>query len=115
LIHHIEIEISVSLEDDDVESLFFINKDPYEKIFCVIPHYQTPSETDSNSDFEYFFHISLAFLDQDPIIYSSQVHCPHSPIKLSTSKFAKPITAIALIDAGASFSILDIKILHEEY
>jgi len=92
-----------------------MDEKPSEQTLCVIHCYQAPSETDSNLDFKDLFHISLTSSKQDPSIFSSQIHCPHFPVKIFTSKFAKLITAIVVINIGASSSILYTKFLPKEY
>jgi len=110
-----ENETCISLENNDIESLFSIDEELSEQTLCVIPYYHTSSETESYSESEDIFHISPTSPEPSLNIFSSQTHCPNFSVKIITSKFAKPITVIALIDTGASCSILDTKVLPEEY
>jgi len=80
-----------------------------------MPCYQTSNKTNSDLDSEYLFNLSLTFVDLDPIIYSSQVHYPHFPMKIFTSKFVKPISVTTPMNTDAISLILDTKILLEEY
>ncbi|KAF8011959.1 hypothetical protein BT93_I0169 [Corymbia citriodora subsp. variegata] len=108
LIDKIANSTGIQLDDSDIESVFSLDDQPSENTLCAIQTYS--SDSDSENDVFTFFPDSPAEIE-----LNEPVHHPYIPVHILLSKYHKPIHLVALIDTGASSSILDTKIIPDEF
>jgi len=84
-------------DDDEVESLFSLTDEIIPNIIAAV--------ADESSDDEIY-----ELYQAQPTISPSHP-IPLAPVTILTSRYAKPIKAIALFDTGAHRTILNLKVL----
>ncbi|PKI46081.1 hypothetical protein CRG98_033536 [Punica granatum] len=109
LVQQLENAIEISLEKDDVESLFSLDEEARPSSLAALK-VLTDSDSSfsrSNSDTCY-----MAAKDTEGINLVNSV--PHIPVSVYISKYAKPIKVIAFLDTGAAQTIMNLEVLPKE-
>ncbi|PKI54134.1 hypothetical protein CRG98_025466 [Punica granatum] len=111
LVQQLESATSISLEKDDVESPFSLDKEASPASIATLG---VLTDSDSDSDFIKLeldtYYIAVAMTEEVNMIKSVS----HIPVSIFPSKYAKPIKVIAFVDIGGTRTIMNPKILSKE-
>ncbi|GKE39603.1 hypothetical protein Tco_1463008, partial [Tanacetum coccineum] len=102
----------------DLESLYSLDDEPSDSVFCTIAYSNFSTDDDSDSDsLESDSNFGVHMINPIPHVLPIQEDPPFplAKIHLLTDVYAKPIPVIAFFDTGSLVSILNPNILPGQY
>ncbi|PKI76592.1 hypothetical protein CRG98_002901 [Punica granatum] len=109
LVQQLENATGISLEKDDVESLFSPDEEAGPSSIAALEVL-----TDSNSNFSGSDSDTCYMATGDTKMINLVNSIPHVPVSIFTSKYTKPIKVIAFLDTGAAQTIMNPEVLPKE-
>ncbi|XP_057989380.1 uncharacterized protein LOC131172506 [Hevea brasiliensis] len=122
LLQHIQQASHVSLENDDVESLFSEQEEPDEDTVFALgadtgseqDHSFSSGESSSNTEAHYPSYLAQHIQSSEPIYGPDTILIPLVPLHILPSKYERPISVIGFLDTEAHKSMMNLAILPSE-
>ncbi|PKI32285.1 hypothetical protein CRG98_047324 [Punica granatum] len=109
MVQQLEIATGISLEKDDVESLFPLDEEAGPVSIAALEVLTDLDSDFSKLEFDSFYMAAEVTREVNPVNF-----IPHVSVSIYSSKYAKPIEVIAFLDIGAAQIIMNLEVFSKD-